>query len=131
MLVIPNIMGICFWSPPLDEMGNTVRGVEFCEEIVKLYNFQKNSGESMGLTNQIDPTKNKYELASQLIIHLLMAASAGDETALKCAYQQGVDMNLGDYDGRTALHLAAAEGHIRCVRFLIEVCNVKHDVKDR
>jgi hypothetical protein len=31
----------------------------------------------------IDPTKNKYEIASQLIIHLLMAASAGDETALK------------------------------------------------
>ena len=30
-----------------------------------------------------DPTKNKYEIASQLIIHLLMAASAGDETALK------------------------------------------------
>ena len=30
----------------------------------------------------IDPTKNKYEVASQLIIHLLMAASAGDETAL-------------------------------------------------
>ena len=47
------------------------------------------------------------------------------------AYQQGVDMNLGDYDGRTALHLAAAEGHVRCVKFLLEVCNVQHDIKDR
>ncbi len=47
------------------------------------------------------------------------------------AYQQGVDMNLGDYDGRTALHLAAAEGHLRCVRFLLEECKVKHDCKDR
>ena len=47
------------------------------------------------------------------------------------AYQQGVDMNLGDYDGRTALHLAAAEGHVRCVKFLLEVCRAKHDVKDR
>ena len=83
-----------------------------------------------------------------------MAASAGDETALKgwgclkwliqrevcCskrllyshrAYQQGVDMNLGDYDGRTALHLAAAEGHARCVKFLLDTCGVKHDPKDR
>jgi len=34
-------MGICFYSPPLDEMGNTVRGVQFCETFVKLYNFQK------------------------------------------------------------------------------------------
>ena len=40
-------------------------------------------------------------------------------------------MNVGDYDGRTALHLAAAEGHLRCVRFLLETCKVQHDVKDR
>jgi len=132
ILVIPNVMGICFYSPPLDEMGNTVRGVQFCETFVKLYNFQKVTGELLcGSNTQTDPTRNKYECASQLIIHLLMAASAGDETALKCAYQQGVDMNLGDYDGRTALHLAAAEGHLRCVKFLLEVCKVKFDVKDR
>ena len=84
-----------------------------------------------GTSTQVDPTRNKYEVASQVIIHNLMAASAGDETALKCAYQQGIDMNLGDYDGRTALHLAAAEGHLRCVKFLLEVCKVKHDIKDR
>ena len=47
------------------------------------------------------------------------------------AYQQGVDMSMGDYDGRTALHLAAVEGHARCVRFLLEVCAVPHDCKDR
>jgi ankyrin repeat protein len=47
------------------------------------------------------------------------------------AYHQGVDVNMGDYDGRTALHLAAAEGHIRCVRFLLDICRVKHDPKDR
>ena len=41
VLVIPNVMGITFWSPPLDEMGNTVRGVQFSEEFVKLYNFHK------------------------------------------------------------------------------------------
>ena len=84
VLVVPNVMGICFWSPPLDEMGNTVRGVQFCEEFVRLYNFHRVTGElSAGLNILMDPTKNKYEVASQLIIHLLMAASAGDETALK------------------------------------------------
>ena len=56
------------------------------------------TGELLGGTSlQVDPTRNKYEVASQLIIHLLMSASAGDETALKCAFQQGVDMNLGEY----------------------------------
>ena len=38
---------------------------------------------------------------------------------------------MGDYDGRTALHIAAAEGHPRCVRFLLEVCGVPYDCQDR
>ncbi|XP_022257118.1 glutaminase kidney isoform, mitochondrial-like, partial [Limulus polyphemus] len=31
MVVVPNVMGICLWSPPLDAYGNSVRGVQFCE----------------------------------------------------------------------------------------------------
>jgi glutaminase len=42
-----------------------------------------------------------------------------------------MDMTLSDYDGRTALHLAAAEGHFECVQFLIEQCNVPCNPKDR
>ena len=30
MLVVPNVMGICLWSPPLDMYGNSVRGIQFC-----------------------------------------------------------------------------------------------------
>jgi glutaminase len=42
-----------------------------------------------------------------------------------------MDMTLCDYDGRTALHLAAAEGHLECVAFLLEHCNVPYNTKDR
>jgi glutaminase len=42
-----------------------------------------------------------------------------------------MDMTLCDYDGRTALHLAAAEGHLECVTFLLEHCNVPYNSKDR
>lgn len=40
-------------------------------------------------------------------------------------------MTLSDYDGRTALHLAAAEGHIDVVKFLLEQCSVSPHPKDR
>ena len=40
-------------------------------------------------------------------------------------------MNMGDYDKRTALHLACAENHISCVKFLIETCKVGLNVEDR
>jgi hypothetical protein len=42
-----------------------------------------------------------------------------------------MDMTLCDYDGRTALHLAATEGHLECVTFLLEHCNVPYNTKDR
>lgn len=40
-------------------------------------------------------------------------------------------MGQRDYDGRTALHIAAAEGHTEAVRFLVDTCRVIKDPKDR
>ncbi|EMR01255.1 glutaminase A [Cesiribacter andamanensis] len=39
MVVVPGLMGIAIYSPPIDDHGNTVRGVEFCKELVKEYSF--------------------------------------------------------------------------------------------
>lgn len=33
LLVVPNIMGIMCWSPPLDRLGNSVRGIHFSQVI--------------------------------------------------------------------------------------------------
>lgn len=33
LLVIPNVMGIFTWSPPLDVLGNSCRGLQFCDVI--------------------------------------------------------------------------------------------------
>ena len=44
------------------------------------------------------------------------ASGVGSSTT---ASNSSVDINKGDYDGRTALHLAAAAGHVKVVRLLI------------
>jgi len=40
-------------------------------------------------------------------------------------------MDLRDYDGRTALHLAAAENKLEAVKYLVETAKVKIYIPDR
>ena len=47
------------------------------------------------------------------------------------AWFQGIDLNQGDYDNRTPIHLASAEGHIACVEFLLKLAKVYPKPLDR
>ncbi|XP_053380706.1 glutaminase kidney isoform, mitochondrial-like isoform X1 [Mercenaria mercenaria] len=130
MLVVPNVMGIFLWSPPLDKWGNSCKGVQFCENLVAKFNFH-NYDNLKHTQKKIDPRGRAMESKAQDVVNLLFSAYNGDVTAMRRYSLLGMDMSLADYDGRTALHLAAAEGHETIVKFLLEKCNVSPYVEDR
>ena len=131
MLVVPGVMGVCVWSPRLDALGNTVRGVEFCKQLTSRYNFHVFDSLTMGEdTGKRDPRRKKNETALTATMRLLYAASQGDLDELRAVLASGADPNAADYDGRTALHLAAAEGRLPAVRYLL-ACGSRADALDR
>uniref|UniRef100_A0A674F3H3 glutaminase n=1 Tax=Salmo trutta TaxID=8032 RepID=A0A674F3H3_SALTR len=130
LLVVPNVMGIMCWSPPLDKLGNSVRGIQFCTDLVSLCNFH-NYDNLKHFVKKLDPRREGGDQRVKSVINLLFAAYTGDVSALRRFALSSMDMEQRDYDSRTALHVAAAEGHVEVVKFLLEACRVNPVPKDR
>jgi len=129
MLVIPNLMGISIWSPRLDEVGNSVRGVEFCERLVKHFSFHQYDS-LIGHSTKVNPRKKENELMALKVMELIRSASHGDLDEILRLEAEGVNPNISDYDGRTPLHLAACENQIEVIKHLLKK-NVNLSPKDR
>lgn len=120
MLVIPNLMGMAVWSPRLDELGNSVRGVDFCGKLAKRFKFH--TFDSMVLDDErVDVRRNSYESRQSGTVAFCFASAEGDVAEMRRLVARGLNPEKGDYDGRTALHLAASEGRTASVRYLLEL----------
>nr|XP_019955228.1 PREDICTED: glutaminase kidney isoform, mitochondrial isoform X2 [Paralichthys olivaceus] len=111
LLVVPNVMGIMCWSPPLDKLGNSVRGIQFCTDLVELFNFH-NYDNLRHCAKKHDPRREGGDQQVKSVINLLFAAYTGDVSALRRFALSAMDMEQRDYDSRTALHVASAEGNV-------------------
>ncbi|XP_069509790.1 glutaminase liver isoform, mitochondrial [Ambystoma mexicanum] len=130
LLVVPNVMGVFCWSPPVDKVGNSVRGITFSQDLVSLFNFH-NYDNLRHCPWKLDPRREGSDIRNKTVVNMLFAAYSGDVSALRRFALSAMDMEQKDYDSRTALHVAAAEGHLDVVTFLTKVCKVNPFVKDR
>ena len=119
MIVVPNVMGICCWAPRLDALGNSVRGIEFCKSLVAKFNFHNYDDLVGSLGYKKDPRRRPDEMRVDVVTSLCWAASQGDLRAIQGLLARGADLNSGDYDGRTPLHIAASEGHQEVIEAFI------------
>ena len=121
MLVVPNLLGMVLWSPRLDDLGNSVRGVEFCKRLSS--RFKLHAFDSMvGLDdNRIDPRRSLYESKYGSIVSFCTAALSGDIIEMRRLVASGLDPSARDYNGCTALHLAAREGRLAVVQYLLQL----------
>jgi len=71
--------------------------------------FLQSKGATRGHTANIDPSAA-----------LCGAAASGDIDKLRLLVSKGVSIDHGDYDKRTALHLAASEGLLQVVQVLVD-----------
>ena len=115
--VVPNVMGIAVWSPRLDSYGNSVRGVEFLTRLVETFNFH--NYDSLLDSRKLDPRVRRRTIEANATFSAINAASLDDVDELKRLVAYGHPLDRADYDGRTPLHLAAVEGNLLAVRYLL------------
>ncbi|MDY7095412.1 MAG: glutaminase A [Acidobacteriota bacterium] len=120
MIVVPNVLGLVVWSPPLDAHGNSVRGIAFARQLVSTFNFHNYDNLVGGVHGKIDPRLAPHQAKRNLLVDLCWAASEGDVDGIRRLLVQGVDLEEADYDGRTALHLAASEGRAEVVELFVQ-----------
>ena len=119
LLVVPQLMGICIYSPRLDKQGNSVRGIEMAKRITSKYLIHIFDG-TMTSNDRVDPKIPISRWQANSCGEAIWAASNGDIRTLERLASEQKDLSVGNSDMRTPLHLAAAEGQLEVVKFLIK-----------
>ena len=112
MSVVPGIGALTTWGPKLNDEGNTVKGIVMVQKMGAVYSnfnlFHKDQSKRDVLTKP-------YSSEIRIAINACNCASIGDIEGISRIEVMGIDLNTGDYDNRTPLHIASASGHLDIV----------------
>ena len=81
--------------------------------------------------DKVDPRLKKGAHWELEVTSVMYAAQAGALSTLQRYKMNGMDLSLCNYDGRSPLHVAAAEGHYHIVEMLLDCANAPINVTDR
>lgn len=129
------LLGSSVGANPRDRWGNTPlddADIAGHQEVADL--LKKSGGENGDPAHPSSGSTATEEAArygdTDAVVELLWAAADNDLDGLRRGVAKGVPISAADYDGRTALHLAASNGCVEAVQYL-----VSHDhpvyVRDR
>lgn len=85
----------------------------------------------MPQSTKIDPRRKRADLRENEVTSVMYAAQAGALSTLQRYKMSGMDLSVCNYDGRTPLHVAAAEGHYNVVEMLVNTCGPSINITDR
>lgn len=126
--IIPGAMGIAVYSPKLDKIGNSYRGVQFFEKLSEKLNIHIFENE---YNNDKLSVKHKEATNKKILGYLLLeAVYDNNKETIREVLSKGVSINFKDYDKRTALHLAVNENNTNVTKFLLKRGANIH-IKDR
>ncbi|KAJ1629894.1 ankyrin repeat-containing domain protein [Pavlovales sp. CCMP2436] len=103
-----------------------------------------NARDKRGSTPLLDAFNGRHKAAAELLlahgadmgefetgVPFCTAGASNDVAVLEALLFHRCDPNVGDYDGRCALHLACSNGHVDAVRLLLKHPGVNVNVEDR
>ncbi|CAG5080076.1 Oidioi.mRNA.OKI2018_I69.PAR.g9465.t1.cds [Oikopleura dioica] len=128
LVVIPNVMAICLYSPRLDKLGNSSRGLLFMEKLLKKVNLHQFDSDNNAA--KIDPRGHISDFKDLEKNSILQAAMTGDLEMLRRHFSNGADIDVRNVIGQTILHIAVAEENMRIVKYLVDVCEMNLNAKD-
>ena len=116
---MPGKFGLCIWSPALDEIGNSVRGIEICRRLSKTCCGNYHIFRHIGHINDDDDSCEIKDNVDYNFYRFMEAIKKNDTEIIK-KYINNIDISRSDYDGRTFLHIACSECHLDIINLLLD-----------